>query len=308
MAAQVDPTAKTAAYRFVKAIPDTVTGLRMMHLMAYATGWKVPKGMINQRVQVPRRGGGTIRTEVLRPKQAEGRLPILLHLHGGGYAIGTPQQDYALFARLMATRPCVIIAPHYRRALQAAFSAALDDCRDVLHWAAQHAEQLGGSADQIMVMGQSAGGGLAAALCLLVRDQGGPRIACQFPIAAMLDDRCTGTGADPSTLTWSLAKNRLAWGLYLGGGAASAYAAPARAADLSGLPPAVGMVGDCDLFCPENTLYFDRLRAAGVATAFQITPGAYHGAEVFAPRSAPGQRALAYLCARFAEAVDGKLG
>jgi acetyl esterase/lipase len=289
VAPKIHPTANTAAFRFVRGLPDNIWGLRMMHAMAYATGWTTPKGLSRQKLWLPRENGGRMRVEVFRPASITDPLPIVLYLHGGGFAIGAPRQDFAMFARLMAARPCIIVAPHYQRSLQAPFPAALQDCHNTLLWMRQNAKQLGALDDPPVVMGPSAGGGLAAALCLLARDRASVPIAAQILIGAMLDDRTRSTELRPSDLSWSLGKNTLAWRLYMNGKPASEYSSPARACDLTGLPPAFGIVGDCDLFYVENGQYFRRLADAGVAADLQVVLGGYHGVDVFAPTSQPGK-------------------
>ncbi|SMY06340.1 alpha/beta hydrolase [Flavimaricola marinus] len=261
----------------------------MMHAMAYATGWVLPRGVRRDIKRVPRQDGSSIKVEVFRPENAAGPLPVVLHLHGGGYAIGAPRQDYRLFARLMAARPSIIVAPHYRRSLEEPYPAALDDCHDVLLWLKTDAAALGATDHPAMVMGLSAGGGLAAALCLLSRDRGTGSIGAMFTVGAMLDHRTFTTDIDPANLSWSAGKNRLAWRLYLDGEPATPYAAPSCAGDLTDLPPAFGIAGDCDLFHAENVDYFSRLADAGVAAEFHSVAGGYHGVEVFAPAAEPGR-------------------
>lgn len=304
MAPTHHPSSHTAAFRFVRAIPDTVTGLRLMHAMAYTTGWTVPCGISRETRSVPRGDGTSIRVEVIRPEGATGPLPIVLHLHGGGYAIGAPRQDFGLFGRLIAARPCIIVAPQYRRSLQAAYPAALEDCHEVLVWLSAQAADLGGCDQRVVVMGQSAGGGLAAALCLLARDRASASVAAQILVGAMLDDRTWSTDLNPADLSWSVGKNRLAWQLYLKGQPATPYAAPSRATDLTGLPPTFGIAGDCDLFHTENADYFTRLAQAGVEANFRTVTGGYHGVEVFAPESQPGKAMSKLLCETFMQTLN----
>lgn len=304
MRPQRHPSTTTAAFRLVRAIPDSVTGLHIMHAMAYTTGRTLPRGVRRETRWVSRSDGGTVRVEVFRPDFDAGPLPVVLHLHGGGYAIGAPRQDVPLFAQIMATRPCIIVAPRYRRSLQAPFPAALEDCHDVLVWLHGHAYELGARKTQVIVMGQSAGGGLAAALCLLARDRGSASVSAQFLVGAMLDDRTRITDLDPADLSWSLGKNQLAWQLYLKGQRATELSSPSRAESLAGLPPAFGICGDCDLFHAENVDYFGRLAATGGVAEFQTVAGGYHGVQVFAPKSEPGEAFSELLSETFVRALD----
>lgn len=305
----IDPSVDVSAYRLFTRVPDSRFGLRMMHAMIGAQRFSRPKRGHVKTIDIERSAGrGTIKTWVVTPKNgADGNLPIVLHLHGGGYAIGAPFQDYALFDRYMAARPCIFVAPQYRRSFQSLAPAAVEDAHDALVWARDNANALGGRADKIFVMGESAGGGLTAGLSLMARDRGEVAIAAQFPIYAMLDDRNTvSSNLSRGDLTWSVEKNKVAWDLYLGGSDApvSPYAAPTRAADLSGMPPSFGFIGDNDIFLQENTDYFARLEAAGVPTRFKVFQGAYHGAEIVAPDGELGQRIWDYATAAYAQAVD----
>ena len=264
----IDPTANTFPYRLTHRIPDSRFGFSVMHAMTRVQGLVKPASLRIETVAVPRRTGeGTIRTLIVRPKKAANNLPIVVHLHGGGYAVGVPQQDLVFMKRYIDTRPCVFVAPDYRRSLQAPFPAAIEDCYDALVWARDNADRIGGRDDQIMLKGESAGGGLAAGLALMARDRGSVAIACHFPIYGMFDDREENhTPCKDGVLSWTRGKNLLAWQTYLAatkerGEAVSAYAAPARAEDLAGLPPAIGFVGDQDLFHDENVAYFERLAA-----------------------------------------------
>jgi acetyl esterase/lipase len=165
----------------------------------------------------------------------------------------------------------------------------LEDCYAAFRWLAARPEILPA---RIAVGGASAGGNLAAALTLLARDRGAIRPAFQLLTYPMLDDRTDG-GA-PWLRVWTAASNRFGWRCYLGGGAASPLAAPARHESLAGLPPAWIGVGTADLFHDENVRYASRLRAAGVACELHEIPGAYHAfdyAEPWAPVSRAFRRA-----------------
>ncbi|GLQ16390.1 alpha/beta hydrolase [Maritalea porphyrae] len=301
----IDPTADNAAFRFVQRIPDTQLGLRLMHCLAYANLGRTPSNITIERAAIHGKTGHSIPITIARPKAERDGLPILLHFHGGGYAIGAPRQDIGLFSRLIDAAPCIIIAPHYRRSFQARYPAALEDCYDVLCWVRDNAVQLGGRADQIMVMGESAGGGLAAAICIAARDRGDVNIAAQFPLYAMLDNRTTSTNLALNDLSWTPGKNKLAWDLYVGPEDKDmpATAVPARTDNLAKLPPAIGFVGSCDLFMQENIAYFTALETAGVQTNFKLIDGAYHGVEVFAPDSNSGRIAMDYLLTMFEKSV-----
>lgn len=296
----IDPSARTPAYHLIRNLPANRIGFAALHAMALSGALSKPRKCEIRQLRIPRSADDQpLKLTVVRPRNAPPGLPVLLHLHGGGYLVGAPCQDYPLFARLLAARACLIIAPHYRRAVQAPFPAALDDSHDALIWAQNNAAMFGGRGDTVAVMGESAGGGLAAALCLMARERQSARITAQFLPYAMLDDRPDQwTRLPERELTWNAAQNRQGWQAYAQGNC-SRLAVPARAQDLSKLPPAFGFVGTCDLFHDENCAYFARLTRAGVRTDFTVLQGAYHGVELFAPQSDTGREARALLMRAF---------
>lgn len=235
--------------------------------------------------------GGTIERvddqvtlRVFRPAGVAGRAPGLLFVHGGGYVIGNAAMGDR-FCRMVADRLGVIAASvEYRLAPEHPYPAPLDDCYAGLRWLARHPEV---DPERIAVAGESAGGGLAAALTLLARARGEIRLAFQLLSYPMLDDRTSARAAvDPHRLRmWSRRNNRFGWTSYLGAAAGEVpdLAAPGRCADLAGLPPAWIGVGTNDLFYDEDIDYAARLRAAGVSCTLYEVPGAYHGFDLVEP-------------------------
>ncbi|MEO3759359.1 alpha/beta hydrolase [Mycobacterium sp. B14F4] len=223
-----------------------------------------------------------------------------LYLHGGGMIFGLAHIGglYDLAVRdYVAASGVPMLVVDYRVAPEHPHPVPVEDCFAALRWLADNAATLGVDPARIAVMGDSAGGGLAAGVSLLARDRGGPAIAQQLLIYPMLDDR-TST-PDPHMLpflTWTYDDNVTGWGALLGADAgtdaASAYAAPARAADLSGLPDTYLDVGDLDIFRNEDIAYARRLADAGVPTELHVYPGCPHAFEVLARRAALSQRAL----------------
>jgi acetyl esterase/lipase len=208
---------------------------------------------------------------------------------------------------LMRTRACVILAPDYRKSLEAPYPAAVNDCYAALLWLKANAAGLGVREDQLLVMGMSAGGGLTAAVSLMARDRREVRIAHQFPLYPMLDHRMiTGSSRDNDAPVWGSRHNRVAWDLYLRGltGEVPAYASPALATDCSDLPPTTSFVGDLDPFLDETLAYVNALRAAGVPAELSRHPGCYHGFDMIRPGAKASRQANAFLCDRFAFAVD----
>lgn len=228
-----------------------------------------------------------VRVLVWRPKGAAENLPAILHLHGGGYIVGSPEMMAAEHHNICVAHNCVIVSVDYRLAPESPYPAPIEDCYAALKWLYQNSRDLGVDEKRIGVSGESAGGGLAAALALLARDRGEVSLAFQHLIYPMLDDRtCSREDPHPCTgqYVWTVESNRFGWtsllGCQPGGADISPYAAAARAHDLSGLPPAFIAVGALDLFLDENIDYALRLTKAGVAVELHVYPGAYHGFQV----------------------------
>ncbi|MFJ3203816.1 alpha/beta hydrolase [Streptomyces sp. NPDC086989] len=228
-----------------------------------------------------------------RPSGLTGPLPLLYYMHGGGMVMGNAWSVLPGILREWAhPLNLAVLSVEYRLAPQARYPEPLEDCYAGLRWAAAHAAELGIDAERIVIGGKSAGGGLAAALALLARDRGGPAALGQLLLCPMLDDRgstfsshqMTGLGA------WDLTSNTTGWQALLGErhGAADLppYAAPARATDLSGLPPAYVEVGSAEIYRDEDVAYANAIWQAGGQAELHVWPGAYHGFDGLAPHAA----------------------
>lgn len=222
----------------------------------------------------------------------------LLWIHGGGLLYGDARQDEALAAETAKELGIVVVSVNYRFAPEHPFPAAHDDVYASWIWLQQHAESLDVNPGRVVIGGESAGGGLAAALVQRLHDEGGAQPLAQWLFAPMIDDR---TAADQSLdaiehLVWSNRDNRIGWSGYLpdlyGSMAVSSYAAAARREDLSGLPRTYIAVGDIELFFSENHSYADRLRNAGVPVVLDVVQGAPHGFENWAQATSPAKRLL----------------
>lgn len=218
------------------------------------------------------------------PGMAADKRPALLNIHGGGYVIGTPDQNDAANRARAVKLGCPVFATSYRLAPETPFPGAVEDCYATLCWIHDNADELGVDPARIAISGESAGGGHAAALTLHARRKGGPAICFQLLDAPMLDDR-TCAAADPhpycGEFTWTPELNRFGWqsllGMEPGGPDVPEEAVPARVSDLSGLPPAFIIVGALDLFLEEDLEYARRLTRAGVPVELHVVPGAFHG-------------------------------
>jgi len=242
----------------------------------------------DQLVPGPQGDPGVL-VRIYRPNEQPHHLPALYWIHGGGYVMGDIEQDDRLMKQLVNRIGCVAVSVNYRLAPEHPFPAPVEDCYAGLKWLFAHAPELGVDPSRIAIGGASGGGGLAAGLALLVRDRGEMRVAFQLLIYPMIDDRnvTPASHAITDSRMWNREANRLGWRAYLGrdGGGAdvSPYAAAARAADLTNLPPAYIPVGALDLFVDENIEYAQRLIQAGVPTELHVYPGAFHGFDLFAP-------------------------
>ncbi len=229
-------------------------------------------------------GAPDVRVLVYLPTRRSTPLPAVLWVHGGGYVLGSADQEDLGVKSIVSTVGCVAVSVDYRLAPETPHPGPVEDCYAALTWLYSHAEELGVDATRIAIGGASAGGGLAAGLALLTRDRGEVPLAFQLLIYPMLDDR-TVTSAEPHSYTgeyiWTPDANRFGWTALLGqepgGPDVSPYAAAARADHLEGLPPTFISVGSLDLFLEEDMEYARRLMRAGVPTELHVYPGAFHG-------------------------------
>lgn len=232
-------------------------------------------------------GAPRVRALFYRPTGAQGVLPAILHMHGGGYVFGNPDFNDLNNRVLCADLGCAICSVDYRLAPETPHPGSLEDCYAALQGLVARSAELRVDPKRIGVMGESAGGGLAAALALLARDRGGPALAFQHLIYPMIDDRtCVCEDPHPlaGELVWTRQDNIFGWTSLLGrkpgGAGVPAYAAAARATDLTRLPPAFLYVGALDLFLEENLDYARRLTRAGVPVELHVYPGAFHAFEM----------------------------
>lgn len=230
-------------------------------------------------------GAPDVRVLVYRPPgAATAPRPAFLHVHGGGYVLGSADINDGSNRSLAAELDCVVVSVDYRLAPETRFPGALEDCYAALKWLHAEAAGLGVDRGRIAIGGESAGGGHAAALAIHARDQGEIPILLQVLDSPMLDDR-TGVSSEPhpycGEFVWPPANNRYGWSALLGmepGGPRTPHgASPARVEDLSGLPPAFIVVGALDLFFEEDLEYARRLVRAGAPVELHVIPGAFHG-------------------------------
>lgn len=258
-----------------------------------------PPVIVPERLVVPSvHGGPDITVFLFRPADTRADGGAILHIHGGGMVMGSVEQMQAGPALLAATAGVPVASVEYRLAPENPFPAPQEDCHSALVWLAGQADALGFDAGRIIVAGESAGGGLAAALAIMARDLGGPAIAGQLLTYPMLDHR-TGSDAcpydNPATgeFIWTRASNRFGWralqGAYKADDHRRGWFSPSLAEDLSNLPPAYIATGSLDLFFDENLDYARRLVAAGVPVDLHSYAGAIHAFNAI-PDAALSQR------------------
>lgn len=239
-------------------------------------------------------------------KKEPAQTPGVLWIHGGGYATGMAEMAY--FSRplaLVKKYGAVVVCVNYRLSIEAPYPAALEDCHSALCWMKEHAAELGINDSQIMVGGESAGGGLTAALCMYARDKGSVNIAYQMPLYPMLDDRDTESSRDNHAPIWNTKRNHAAWKLYLKGlTEIPPYAAPARQTDYSNLPPTYTFVGDIEPFYCETLTYIENLKAAGVEASVDVYPNWFHAYDMFFPFKAMAKQAIAKFEEQFCYAAE----
>ena len=255
-------------------------------------------------------GDPEVMVRVYTPSGVETPAPGLYWIHGGGMVLGDVAMDDLRCKGVAAELGCVVASVEYRLAPEHPHPAPIEDCYAGLKWFADNSESLGVDRGRIAIGGASAGGGLAAALAILARDRGNVEVLFQQLIYPMLDDR----NITPSShyvhhpKVWNRKANLAGWSALLGKPAGSddvsAYASPARAEDLSGLPPAFIIVGELDLFVDEDIEYAQRLMQVAVPTELHVFPGAFHGSDLMVP-SENSQRWAAITSAALRQALHG---
>ncbi len=238
-------------------------------------------GIEKREIIVPQEGDApSVRCLLYEPVGGPLTDAAYFQIHGGGFIMGRVEDGEARNVKLASKLGMTVMAVSYRLAPENPYPAGLNDCYRALVWLAENASDFGVSPDRIAVGGDSAGGCMAARLCLYARDQGGPQIVFQNLIYPVLDDRTGQLGGtiDPTLgeLIWTPENNRYAWAALIGSND-PADVAPARATSLKGLPPTMITVGALDLFLDEDIAYARRLLHDEVACSLIVYPGAFHG-------------------------------
>ncbi|KAF4980289.1 hypothetical protein FZEAL_3660 [Fusarium zealandicum] len=235
---------------------------------------------------------GPVTLSIFRPvshsRSRSGR-PGIYYAHSGGTICGNRFTGFKGVLRWGRETDAVCITVEYRLSPEHPYPAPLEDCYAGLVWVSENAKELGINPKQLMVSGQSAGGNMATAMTMLARDRNGPKICAQLMDSPMLDDRMETNSSHQFVHegSWSRGSNEMAWDAYLGASRGKAdvspYAAPARATDVSGLPPAFICAGSAELFRDESVAYAQKLWAAGVQAELHIWPGGFHLYDTMVP-------------------------
>ena len=266
---------------------STLESIRKM--IAQESPQSLPRNVQRRTIPGPA-GSPDVVVYVINASHGKKKRPAILHIHGGGYVLGSAREAVPDLEKIAHELDCVAVTVDYRLAPETAFPGSLEDNYAALKWLWDSAAKLGVDTKRIAVMGESAGGGHAAMLAIAARDRKEFNLAAQVLIYPMLDDRTGSSRAVPShigTYIWHRRSNQFGWSSLLGqaagGGTVPYGSVPARVADLSQLPPTFIGTGSIDLFVEEDIEYANRLVTAGVPVELLVVPGAYHGFDGIAP-------------------------
>ncbi len=262
--------------------------------------------VLSVKLRFRKRDGHRMSLLIIAPLERREETQGVLWIHGGGYYMG--MKEMAFFTRamdLVKNHGAVVVSPGYRLAISKPYPAAVEDCYDALLYLKDHAAALGVRSDQIMVGGESAGGGLCASVCMMARDSGEVNVAFQMPLYPMLDNRDTPSSEKNFSPVWNTPLNHLAWRLYLRGipeEELTPYAVPALQTDYAGLPPAYTFVGDGEPFYCETLRYIENLQKAGVEAKADVYHYNVHAVDMLEPMNEVVRMAAENFYANFARA------
>ena len=290
------PTIHPELQNMARKMPKITYSNKNLWLIHALTRWmptsKAPQDIHieNRWISNPDTRTKKTRVRIYTPRSVTASMPVLLWVHGGGYIMGSPEQDDVPCIQYVRELGITVVSVDYRYAPKYPFPAGLQDCYTALEWIVSHAEELCIDEKRIAIGGASAGGGLAASLIHLAYDRQDIRPMFQLLVYPMLDDRTALRldVEDDQHVAWNQKSNRFGWESYLGmkwgDEHVPEYAVPARRHNLAGLPPAWIGVGTLDLFYDEDMAYVQRLQEYGVDCEVHTVPGAFHGFDVLDPQ------------------------
>lgn len=292
-----DPEVEAVLVALKDILPTTITPDMIAGMQSNTSMEGVPTpeellaefGLERTDFTIPGYDNGEIEVSVVRKPGHTGLGPGIFHTHGGGMIGGDRWTGMREISSWVAEFDAVAVTVEYRLAPSFPDPYLVEDCYAGLLWTAEHADELGIDLERLLIAGSSAGGGLAAGTALLARDRSGPHLMGQMLIYPMLDDRLdTISNLQVDGIgVWDRTSNHTGWTALLGDRRGtddvSIYAAPARATDLSGLPPAFIDCASVEVFRDEDVAYASRLWACGVQAELHVWPGGFHGFEQIAP-------------------------
>lgn len=303
-----------ASFYLLKITPFLLSrkwGINLLNFLLKFSKGKNIKGIHNEERYISSKSGNhKIRIRIFRPKNIEEKLPVLFYFHGGGAVIGNPEMSLRVIEKFIKKRPCCVIAPDYRKSLDAPFPAAFNDCYETILWIKENANELKIFNSKFIIAGHSAGGGLAAAVILKARDTKDFNIAFQMPMYPMLDDRLITDSEKnmevPALNTKMLSK---VWSFYLKGIkekniVVPSYAAPSRNKDYKKFPPTITFVGNLDPLKDETIAYIRSLKEEKVPVIFKLYEGCFHGFEDVVPQATISKDAINFTFQSFAVYYD----
>lgn len=239
-------------------------------------------GMITRDVLVTAADGVPLEMSIVHGPHPAASSPVIFYIHGGAMILGTRWSGHELFAGWIDKYNAIVATLEYRLAPEHPYPTPQEDCYSALVWLGTHLQEYGWGPSIALIAGSSGGGGLAASVTMMARDRGGPEVRGQLLLAPMLDDRNDSVSSRqyPSGL-WNAVENEMAWRAILDRAQdENAHILPARAEDLSGLPPTFIEAGSAEVFRDECVAFASRLWEAGVHAELHVWAGAFHGFDI----------------------------
>lgn len=257
---------------------------------------KHPKSIKVEEKIINRADKTKMRVLVCKSNNTKENATGVLWIHGGGYALGIPEQEFIFATKILKNTNSVVIIPEYTLSVDKPYPKALEDCYEALLWMKNNSKNLGINQNQLFVAGESAGGGLSAALSFYARDKKEVSIAFQMPLYPMLDCRMqTNSMKENDAPVWDYKANKLAWKLYLKDIYESTnipyYASPSLAKDYTNLPPTYTFVGNIEPFYDETIEYINNLKKAGINAKVDIYEGCFHAFDLYGFNKKVGKEA-----------------